>query len=68
MFYRFKVVTSEGDSAETSFTSWREEQPLSTQAEADKVDEINKLRAANPDAAISIERSQVKPEGDEGNG
>jgi hypothetical protein len=62
MFYRFKLVIGEGDSAETSFTSWREEQPLSTQAEADKIDEINKLRAANPDAAISIQRSQVKPE------
>jgi hypothetical protein len=43
MHYRFKVVTGEGDSAEVAFTQWREEQ-----TEADKILEINKLRAANP--------------------
>jgi hypothetical protein len=57
MYYRFKVVNGEDNSAETTFTQWREEQ-----SEADKVSEVNQLRAANPDGAISIERSQGKPE------
>jgi len=57
MFYRFKVA----DGDDVTFTAWREESPLNQQAEADKVKAVNELRAANPEATISIERSQRTP-------
>jgi len=64
LYYRFKLVTGEekkGKKSDISFTEWREEVPLSQNSEAEKIDAVTKLRAANPDAAISIERSQSKP-------
>jgi hypothetical protein len=63
MFYRFRIETpTDNDKPEVSFTEWREEHPLSNAAEAEKINVVNQLRAANLDAAISIERSQSKPE------
>lgn len=59
MWHRFKV--EDGD--EVSFTEWTEaKHALDAGAQRERIDAVTKLRAANPDAAISMEKSQTKPD------
>jgi hypothetical protein len=63
MYFRFRVT----DDNRTVYTQWQEE-AVTYGEYATAVQAMKQLRAANPTAAISIERNSAKPDSKELNG
>ena len=58
MYYRFKVA--DGDAV--TFTAWTEEPDDVANSNAQRIATVSKIRAAQPESAITTERSQIKPQ------
>ena len=57
MYYRWKIV--DGDT--TTFSEWKEENPVLAVALAERINEVRAIRKAQYNSAISIEESPTQP-------
>lgn len=61
MFFRFRVASDASKDAEITFTLWQKADENETIASAQRIKMVTDLRAAQPDALISLEKQQRDP-------